>query len=92
MSSDGGYISGVKKMARIKGKYVATVEINFDFEESEQFLPFEEIKTKNEEELTPFLRELIKDNVAEDICTIEVSQQFADCYRVIEDGENNENS
>ena len=79
-------------MARIKGKYVATVEINFDFEENEKFLPFEKIKTKIEEELTPFLRELIKDEVAEDIATVEVSQQFADCYRVIEDGENNENS
>ena len=77
----------VKKVARIKGKYVATVEIKFDFEESEQFLPFEEIKTKIEEKLTPFLRELIKDEVAEDIATVEVSQQFADCYRVIEDGD-----
>ena len=74
-------------MARIKGKYVATVEIKFDFEENEKFLPFEKIKTKIEEELTPFLRELIKDNVAEDIATVEVRQQFADCYRVIEDGE-----
>ena len=79
-------------MARIKGKHVATVEINFDVEESEQFLPFEKIKTKIEEELTPFLRELIQDEVAEDIATVEVRQQFADCYRVIEDGENNENS
>lgn len=74
-------------MARIKGKYVATVEINFDFEENEKFLSFEGIKTKIEEELTPFLRELIKDEVAEDIATVEVSQQFANCYRAIEDGE-----
>ena len=79
-------------MARIKGKYVATVEINFDFEESEQFLPFEEIKTNVEDELTPILRELIQDEVPEDICTIEVRQQCADCYRVIEDGGENENS
>ena len=74
-------------MARIKGKYVATVEINFDFEESEQFLPFEKIKTNIEEELTPLLRELIKDEVAEEIGTVKVSQQYADCYRVIEDGD-----
>ena len=74
-------------MARIKGKYVATVEINFDFEESEQFLPFEKIKTNIEEELTPLLRELIQDEVTRDIATFEVRQQFADCYRVIEDGE-----
>lgn len=74
-------------MARIKGKYVATVEIKFDFEESEQFLPFEEIKTDIEEGLTPLLCELIQDEVAEDIGTVKVSQQYADCYRVIEDGE-----
>ena len=76
-------------MAIIKGKYVATVEIKFDFEENEKLLPFEKIKTKIEEELTPFLRELIKDEVAEDIATAEVRQQYADCYRVIEDGDNN---
>ena len=77
-------------MARIKGKYVATVEINFDFEEIEKFQPFEEIKTNIEEGLTPLLRELIQDEVAEDIATAEVSQQLAYCYRVIEDGENND--
>lgn len=77
----------VEKMARIKGKYVATVEINFDFEEKENYLPFEEIKTNIEEGLTPILRELIKDEVTRDIATAEVSQQLAYCYRVIEDGD-----
>ena len=74
-------------MARIKGKYVATVEINFDFEENEKYLPFEEIKTNIEEGLTPILRELIQDEVTRDIATFEVRQQYADCYRVIEDGD-----
>ena len=71
-------------MARIKGKYVATVEINFDFEEDEDCLPFEEIKNNIEKELTPLLRELIQDEAAGDIATAEVSQQFAQCYRVEE--------
>ena len=74
-------------MARIKGKYVATVEIKFDFEENEKYLPFEEIKTNIEEGLTPILRELIQDEVTRDIATFEVRQQYADCYRVIEDGD-----
>lgn len=59
------------------------------FEENEKLLPFEKIKTKIEEELTPFLRELIKDEVAEDIATAEVRQQYADCCRVIEDSDTN---
>ena len=74
-------------MARIRGRWVATVVINFYFEENEKYLPFEEIKTNIEEGLAPILRELIQDEVAEDIATVEVRQQFADCYRVIEDGE-----
>ena len=41
-----------------------------------------------EEKLTPILTELIQDKVVEDIGTVEVSQQFADCYRV-EDGDKN---
>lgn len=68
-------------MARIKGKYVATVEINFDCEENEKYLPFEQIKNNIENELTPLLSELIHDEVAGDIATSEVRQQFADCYR-----------
>lgn len=71
-------------MARIKGKYVATVKINFDFGEDESCLPFEKIKNKIENELTPLLSELIHDEVAGDIAKAEVRQHFADCYRVEE--------
>ena len=75
----------VKTMARIKGKYVAMVEINFDFEEDENYLPFDEIKNNIETELTPILQEVIQEEVApNDICTTEVRQQFVDCYRVEE--------
>lgn len=73
-------------MARIRGRYVATLEINFDFEEDEDCLPFEEIKNNIYKELTPFLREVIQDEVAGDIATTEVRQHFSCCYRV-KDGE-----
>ncbi len=71
-------------MSRIKGKYVATVEINFDFAKIEKFFPFEEIKNNIENELTPLLLELIRGEITEDIATVEVRQQFADCYKVEE--------
>ena len=71
-------------MARIKGKYVATVEINFDFEEKENYLPFDVIKHNIENEITPNLLELIQDELAGDIGIAEVRQQFVDCYRVEE--------
>ena len=73
-------------MARYKGKYVATVEINFDFENSEfedtdEYSVFEKIKDEIICEITPILQEFLKDEIDE-IGTVEVRQNFADLYRV----------
>lgn len=67
------------KMAMIKGRYVAQIEINFAMDEStEGLLPFEEIHKRTTEGLTPMLKELIRDEIDEGEVT--VTQMFADVW------------
>lgn len=68
-------------MRRIKGRYVAQIEINFAIDEStEGLLPFEEIHKKVTEELTPMLKDLIRDEIGKEM-EVAVTQMFADVWR-----------
>ena len=70
---------------RIKGKYVALVEIDFDFEHKQTHLPFEQIKTKVVGgELTNEIKKAIDEEFFDDETKATVTQQYADLYEVTE--------
>ena len=72
---------------RIKGRYVAQIVIEFDYEKEEGMLPFGEIKKKVVDgELTNAIRDVVIDEVIDDYGTVAVTQQYADMYEV-EDGD-----
>ncbi len=66
---------------RYKGKYVALIEIDFDFIRSELMLSFDEIKKKLVGgELTDEIKDVIRGELIDDYGTITVTQQYADMY------------
>lgn len=70
----------------IKGKYVATIEIDFAVSEKEaNILPFEIIKRNVREELTPEIQKML-DREFEYSGTVRVYQTYADVY-VVKDGD-----
>lgn len=74
----------------IKGKYVATVVIDFNIREDDMTLkPFDEIRDAARNDLTPNIQELLQGAFRRD-GKVTVSQQYADVYQVKEDecGEN----
>ena len=70
-------------MSRVKGKYVATVTIEWDQEREPNMLPLQDIKD-NARYLTMSLTEAIQDEIQGDT-KVEVSEQYCDFYEV-EDG------
>lgn len=69
-------------MAKIKGRYVAQIEINFERNEDEEgLLPFEEIHENLTVRFTPMLKADIEEGFDG---TVEVTQMYADVWRVEE--------
>lgn len=72
---------------RIKGKYVASVEVDFDFEHKPSHLPFDQIRNKI---VGGYLTNEIKEAMDEEFfsdddgATVTVTQQYADVYEVTE--------
>lgn len=71
-------------MSRVKGKYVATVTIEWDQEREPNMIPLQDIKD-NARYLTMSLTEAIQDGV-EGNSKVEVTEQYCDFYEV-EDGD-----
>ena len=72
---------------RYKGRYVAQIEIDFDFKRTEEMLPLEEIKEKT---FGGWLTDEIKDVIEGEIMDnrygkTTVTQQYADMYEVEEE-------
>lgn len=67
----------------IKGKYVATIELNFNVDESTNgLLPFETLKAQvTDEELDKAIVAILSDEFGE-ICSVGLNRQYADLYRV----------
>lgn len=67
----------------IKGRYVATVIMDFEFEETDDTLTFDEIKEKIVGgELTRAIKSVLDDDIFdEQLGTLQVEQQFADLYK-----------
>lgn len=74
-------------MSKIKGKYVATVIIELEADESMKgLLPFEKIK-ENFKGMTPVVKEILEYEISDDeLGTVEVLEQFCDVWRS-EDGD-----
>ena len=65
----------------IKGKYVATVTLDFCVDEKAKgLLPFDKLKKQVHEETTAYIENLLADEF-EDIGSVCVVQQYADLYR-----------
>lgn len=71
-------------MSRVKGKYVATVTIEWDQEREPNMLPLQDIKD-NARFLTTNITEVIQDGI-EGSSKVEVVEQYCDFYEVEEDG------
>lgn len=67
-------------MTKIKGRYVAQVEINFEINEDEKgLLPFDEMHENLTVRYTPMLKAHL--NEVSDV-PVEVTQMYADVWRV----------
>lgn len=76
-------------MARVKGKYVATVVIDFDYDDTSKLRPYNEMKEIVTgggffEHITDVMKEEYE---LENATTVSVETQFADLYRVGEEAE-----
>lgn len=71
---------------RIKGRYVAQIEIDLDAKKQEGMLSFGEIKKKMVDgELTDTIRDVVIDEIISDFGAVTVTQQYADIYEVEDD-------
>ncbi len=70
-------------MSRIKGRYVATVEVDFDAEREPGMIPIEEIQERFRNNT---LTEMIQETLATGFYygKVQVTQQYADIYEVEE--------
>jgi len=70
-------------MSRIKGRYVATVEIDFDTERVPGMVSIEEIQERlRSNTFTEVLRNTLANGI--DFGKVQVTQQYADIYEVEE--------
>nr|DAK96259.1 MAG TPA: hypothetical protein [Caudoviricetes sp.] len=77
-------------MTMIKGKYVATIELNFNVDEStDGLLPFETLQAKvTGGELDKAIVAVISDEFGE-LCSVGLNKQYADLY-LVDGGHDNE--
>ena len=76
-------------MSRIKGRYVATIEINIDAERTNKMLSIDRLRDRvTNGELTRIIGILVNsgDILAEGQGTITVTQQYAEIHEEDEDG------
>ncbi len=65
----------------IKGKFVATIEINIAVDENTPgLLPFEELKEAVNNEMEIAVKDMLCDEFG-DVATVKVTKTFADLYR-----------
>ena len=65
----------------IKGKFVATIEIDIALEENTPgLLPFEELKEAVHNEMEIAVKDMLCDEFG-DVATVKVTKSFADLYR-----------
>lgn len=68
----------------IKGKFVATIEIDISVDENTQnLLPFEELKEAVHNEMEVAVKDMLCDEFG-DVATVKVTKTFADLYKTEE--------
>lgn len=68
-------------MTSINCKYKATIEIDFSLIEDKKLFSFYKVKDSIENEITPFLQKVIKDELALlNNSTVKITQEDTDCY------------
>ena len=74
-------------MARVKGKYEAKVTFDFDFDENESDIPFEDCRKQVTEELTKWIREELELLLDDNKSTVTVEELMAELHLEDEAGE-----
>ena len=77
----------VNNMARVKGKYEAKVTFDFDFDENESDIPFEDCRKQVTEELTKWIREELELLLDDNKSTVTVEELMAELHLEDEAGE-----
>ena len=68
----------------IKGKFVATIEIDIAIDENTpNLLPFEELKEAVHNEMEVAVKDMLCDEFG-DVATVKVTKTFADLYRNVD--------
>ena len=70
-------------MGQIKGRYVAQIEADFEFEESESELSLGEIHDNVTNKITPELQDHLQNDLIDAFgkATVTVTQMYADAWR-----------
>ena len=70
-----------RRTSRIKGKFVATIEIDIAVDENTpNLLPFEKIKEAVHDDMEDAVKDILCEEFG-DIATVKVTKSFADLYR-----------
>ena len=65
----------------IKGKFVATIEIDIDVDENTpNLLPFEKLKSSVQNDMETAIKDMLYEEFGE-ITTVKVTKNFADLYK-----------
>ena len=68
----------------IKGKFVATIEIDIDVDENTpNLLPFEKLKDAVQNDMETAVKDMLCEEFG-DIATVKVTKTFADLYRNVD--------
>ena len=68
----------------IKGKFVATIEIDIDVDENTPgLLPFEKLKDAVHNDMETAVKDMLCEEFG-DIATVKVTKTFADLYRTVD--------
>ena len=73
-------------MARCKGKYEAKITYNFDFDEKDSDIPFEDCRKQVTEQLTKWIKEELELLLDEDKSTLTVEELTAELHLEQADG------
>lgn len=68
-------------MGQIKARYVAQIEADFEIEESESELSFDEMHDSITNKLTPELQDLLDEFLTGALGKVIVTQMYADAWR-----------
>lgn len=65
---------------RVKGKFVGTINIDFDFEKGPNMRKFETMHKTVTKQMPALITEIISEEIGDELGAVSVTQQYADLY------------